>query len=366
MLSYLESLSDIWGPFRLFGFLTFRAMLAGGTGLVVGWLVAPALMRYLKGLKMREVGRTAAEVGELAKLHQGKKDTPTMGGLIIACGFFSATLLWARPNIYVLTALLVFGGLMAVGFVDDYLKVSKKNSRGLAGKYKLIAQAGLTLLVLLILSFDAEAGARVRELWIPFYKNPVTLALPWILCFVLLFLILAGSSNAINLTDGIDGLAIGCTVSALLAFAPMAYFAGNSVISEYLFLSYLPGTGELAVLGAGLLGASLAFLWYNSHPAEVFMGDTGSLALGGVIGVIAFMIHQPFTLVIVGGIFVGEAASVMIQVASYKSTRKRVFLMSPIHHHFELKGWHENKVVIRFWILSLLFSILGLASLKLR
>ncbi|MEC8208871.1 MAG: phospho-N-acetylmuramoyl-pentapeptide-transferase, partial [Verrucomicrobiota bacterium] len=182
-----------------------------------------------------------------------------------------------------------------------------------------------------------------------------------------LFLILSGSSNAINLTDGVDGLAIGCTVTVALAYAIMAYMAGNVIISEYLFISYIPGVGELAVVCAALLGASLSFLWYNSHPAEVFMGDTGSLALGGLIGMIAFMVHQPLTLIIVGGIFVIEASSVILQVGSFKlRSGKRIFRMSPIHHHFELKGWHENKVVIRFWILSLIFAMAGLATLKLR
>ena len=187
-----------------------------------------------------------------------------------------------------------------------------------------------------------------------------------VVVFAFFFLVLCGSSNAINLTDGLDGLAIGCTVTVALAFGILAYVSGHKEIAGYLAVSYAPGTGELAVVCSALLGGGLAFLWYNSHPAEVFMGDTGSLAIGGLIGVIALLIHQPFTLVIVGGIFVWEAASVIVQVASFKMTGKRVFLMSPIHHHFELKGWHENKVVIRFWILSLVFAIAGLATLKLR
>ena len=190
--------------------------------------------------------------------------------------------------------------------------------------------------------------------------------MPLLLMVPFLFVILAGSSNAINLTDGVDGLAIGCTVTVALAYAIMAYVAGNVVLADYLFISYIPGVGELTVVCAALLGASLAFLWYNSHPAEVFMGDTGSLALGGLIGMIAFMVHQPFTLIIVGGIFVMEAMSVILQVGSYKTRKQRIFRMAPIHHHFELKGWHENKVVIRFWILSLIFAMAGLATLKLR
>jgi phospho-N-acetylmuramoyl-pentapeptide-transferase len=206
----------------------------------------------------------------------------------------------------------------------------------------------------------------MREFWVPFYKDVVIMETPLVFLAAFLFLILSGSSNAINLTDGVDGLAIGCTVTVALAYAIMAYAAGNIIISEYLFISYIPGAGELTVVCSALLGASLAFLWYNSHPAEVFMGDTGSLALGGLIGMIAFMVHQPLTLIIVGGIFVMEAGSVILQVASFKSRGKRIFRMSPIHHHFELKGWHENKVVIRFWILSLIFAMAGLATLKLR
>jgi phospho-N-acetylmuramoyl-pentapeptide-transferase len=206
----------------------------------------------------------------------------------------------------------------------------------------------------------------MRELWVPFYKEVLWSQMSLFFLVPFLFLILSGSSNAINLTDGVDGLAIGCTVTAAMAFAIMAYAAGNTIIADYLFISYIPGAGELAVVCSALLGASLAFLWYNSHPAEVFMGDTGSLALGGLIGMIAFMVHQPLTLIIVGGIFVMEAGSVILQVGSFKLRKKRIFRMSPIHHHFELKGWHENKVVIRFWILSLIFAMAGLATLKLR
>jgi len=224
----------------------------------------------------------------------------------------------------------------------------------------------LTGVALLLLLSVPDSAAKMRELWVPFYKDMLISSMPIWLLAPFFFLVLAGSSNAINLTDGVDGLAIGCTVTAALAFAIMAYVAGNVIISDYLFISYIPGAGELTVVCAALLGASLAFLWYNCHPAEVFMGDTGSLALGGLIGVIAFMVHQPFTLIIVGGIFVMEAGSVILQVASFKTRGKRIFRMSPIHHHFELKGWHENKVVIRFWILSLIFAMAGLATLKLR
>ena len=366
MLFFLENLESYWGPFRLFGFITVRAVMAGLFSFVVGLVFGPAIIRRLQSLRMKEAGRSEEVVGNLAVLHQGKKETPTMGGLILFLSVSAAVLLFARPNVYVAVAWLVYAGLTAVGFLDDYRKVVQKNSDGLSGRIKLLAQAALAAVVLAVLLQHPDTSATVRELWVPFYKDVAVESLALWILFPFFFLILAGSSNAINLTDGIDGLAIGCTVTSALAFGLMAYFSGNVIISDYLLISYLPGTGELAVVCSALLGASLAFLWYNAHPAEIFMGDTGSLALGGLVGVIAFLIHQPFTLVIVGGIFVVEAVSVILQVGSFKARRKRIFLMAPIHHHFELRGWHENKVVIRFWILSLLCAIAGLASLRLR
>jgi len=271
--------------------------------------------------------------------------------------------------------------LTMVGFADDYLKVSKKNSKGLPGKLKLLGQlvtTGVALFILLgpfanqlsgVGSESLGSVEKMREFWMPFvsYDDQSSVPVLSLTALSLLFLVtLTGTSNAINLTDGLDGLAIGCTVTVALTYAIMAYASGNFLIADYLKISWVPGTGELAILCTALLGGSLAFLWYNAHPAEVFMGDTGSLAIGGLIGIIALMIHQPLTLIIVGGIFVMEASSVIIQVFSFKTRGKRVFLMSPIHHHFELKGWKETKVVIRFWILSLLFALVGLATLKLR
>jgi phospho-N-acetylmuramoyl-pentapeptide-transferase len=279
--------------------------------------------------------------------------------------------------VYVVTALIVYLGLTVVGFLDDYLKIRYKNSKGLPGRYKLMGQGALTLITLVLLlncgalfsGGEAQAGfvaESARQLWLPFLKYPIVATMPFWFMAIFLFFVLAGSSNAINLTDGMDGLAIGCTVTAAMAFGIMAYSTGHAVVADYLLLRPLPGTGELAVVCAALVAGSLGFLWFNAHPAEVFMGDTGSLAIGGLIGVIAFMIQQPFTLVIVGGIFVIEALSVIIQVICFKSTGRRVFLCSPIHHHFELKGWAETQVVVRFWILSLIFAVCGLATLKLR
>ena len=333
---------------------------------MLAFILAPRLFAMLRQFKMAQTFRDASVVGKLAELHESKKNTPTMGGLLIFISILVNTLLWAKPNIYIITSLLVFTGLTAIGFLDDYLKVSKKSSDGLAGRAKLLAQALLTLAVIIFLKVNDLSSELVGDIWIPFVKGAVIDNLHFIPLCGFFFFVLAGSSNAINLTDGIDGLAIGCTVTVALAFGIMAYASGNKIISDYLLISYLPGTGELLILCSSLLGSSLAFLWYNSHPAEVFMGDTGSLALGGLIGTIAFMIHQPFTLVIVGGIFVIEAVSVILQVGSFKMTGKRIFKMAPIHHHFELMGWHESKVVIRFWILSLIFAIIGLATLKLR
>ena len=366
MLSYLAGLEDLWGPFRLFGSISLRMVLAGATAMIVGFLIAPRLMDRLKSLSMSQSFRDISEVGRLAELHSNKKFTPTMGGLMIYASIAISTLLWASWNVFTMTAIMVYTGLTGIGFVDDYLKVVKKNSKGLPGRFKLLGQALITIFALVLLKISKVTRIEIHEIWVPFYKFPLIDYLPLILLFGFFFLVLAGSSNAINLTDGIDGLAIGCSITAAFAYGLMSYASGNSVIADYLLLSYLPGSGELSILCATIVGASLTFLWYNSHPAEVFMGDTGSLGLGGLIGVIALMIHQPFTLMIVGGIFVIEAISVILQVASFKSRGKRIFKMAPIHHHFELLGWHENKVVIRFWILSLLFALIGLATLKLR
>jgi phospho-N-acetylmuramoyl-pentapeptide-transferase len=378
MLTYLQNLEDLFGPLRLFQFISVRAMMAGLTSLFLGFYLGPRLFALLRSLDARQAFRSEEEVGELAGLHKEKASTPTMGGLLIFVSVLLSSLLWADPNVYVVTALAVYALLTVVGFSDDYLKVAKRNSKGLPGKMKLLGQLIAVAVALYLLigpvgemltgikGNASGSAAKMSQLWVPFYKEVLWQAMPLTAIFVLFFFTLCGSSNAINLTDGLDGLAIGCTVTVALAYGLMAYASGNSIISDYLLISMVPGTGELTVVCAALLGGCLAFLWYNAPPAEVFMGDTGSLAIGGLVGIIALMIHQPFTLVIVGGIFVIEAASVILQVASFKLTGNRIFRMAPIHHHFELKGWKETNVVIRFWILSLLFAIMGLATLKLR
>ncbi len=366
MLSYLAQYEEYFGPFRLLRFITFRTLFASGTSLLIGYMLGPWVIAKLRSFSFQQSLRDKSEVGKLAELHEGKKNTPTMGGLLICLSVTSSCLLWAQWNVWVLTALMVYVSLTGLGFMDDYLKVSKRNSKGVSSRFKLVWQSVTTVVALLILINNPSSAAQTRELWLPFFKDAVWVSMPLWFLFVFLFFVLVGSSNAINLTDGIDGLAIGCTISAALVYAVMAYAAGNAIISDYLLISYVPGVGELTVICGSLVGAGLAFLWFNTHPAEVFMGDTGSLALGGLIGIIAFMVHQPVTLVIVGGIFVMEAMSVILQVGSFKLTGKRIFRMAPIHHHFELKGWAESKVVVRFWILSLIFAIAGLGTLKLR
>lgn len=366
MLSYLVGLEDIWGPFRLFGYLTFRSALAMCISLIIGFSLAPWILRKLRMLKAEQSLRTAKEIGHLAELHSGKKNTPTMGGILIYLSIVPSIFLCARWNVYIWVALLVYTGLTIIGFCDDYLKVSKRNSKGVNSKWKLAAQGFLTVVAVGILLGNVDTHLIMSELWVPFYKHPLITEMPIWFIMIFFFFVMAGSSNAINLTDGIDGLAIGCVIPTFLVYGIIAYFVGNTIIAHYLNIKYVAGCEELAIVCSATAGAALVFLWYNSHPAEVFMGDTGSLGLGGLIGAIAFMVHEPFTLVIVGGIFVIEAISVLLQIASFKWLGKRIFRMAPIHHHFELKGWHENKVVIRFWIIGLLFAIAGLSTLKLR
>ncbi|MDR0901670.1 MAG: phospho-N-acetylmuramoyl-pentapeptide-transferase [Opitutaceae bacterium] len=376
MLSYLSNFADYasWsGPLRLLRFLTFRALMGAGTAALIGFVLGPWLIHRLRVLKFGQ-HYDDDRTGDLAARFD-KKNTPTMGGLLIFLSVFLSTVLWARPNIWVVVALFVFAALTAVGFRDDYLKVARKSRDGISSREKMLWQTLITVIALAALLTEPVSAGKIRELWVPFLKQPVWIFAGWagvLALFAMMFLWVVGFSNAINLTDGLDGLAVGCTISVALVYGIMAYAAGNTLISDYLLISFVPGTGELAVICGALVGAGLSFLWFNSHPAEVFMGDTGSLALGGLIGVIAFMVQQPLTLVIVGGVFVAEAASVMIQVGFFKYTRRRhgegrrFFLMAPVHHHFQKRGWPETKVVARFWIISLICALAGLGTLKLR
>jgi phospho-N-acetylmuramoyl-pentapeptide-transferase len=373
MLSYLADLEAIWGPLRVFRYLTFRTICAAVTATLIGFLIGPRLIAYLRRLKFGQ-HYDDDRTGDLATRFD-KKNTPTMGGLLIFVSVFVSAALWAAPNVWVCVSLFVYAALTAVGFRDDYLKVVRKSRDGISSREKMFWQTVVTVIALAVLLLHPASAATIREFYVPFRKEPVWVfggTLGILALFGIVYLWLVGFSNAINLTDGLDGLAIGCTITVALTYAIMAYVAGNVIISDYLYINYVPGAGELTVICGALLGAGMAFLWYNSHPAEVFMGDTGSLALGGLIGVIAFMVQQPLTLVLVGGVFVWEAVSVIIQVGYFKLSRRRTgvgqrfFLMAPIHHHFQKQGWPETKVVLRFWVLSLMCALAGLGTLKLR
>ncbi len=371
MLSYLADFEHHFGPLRLLRYITVRTVGASATALVIGFVLGPWLIARFRALKFGR-GYIDERTGELGATYFDKKHTPTMGGLIIFLAVFFSAVLWAVPNIWVVTALFVYTALTVPGWRDDYLKVVHKNKDGIKSWEKIAWQTATTVIALGLLLWHPQSAAKIRELWVPFLKTALIPNMHWSLLLVLIYLWIVGFSNAINLTDGLDGLAAGCTITVALVFAIMAYVAGNSIYSQYLLISYVPGTGELTVICGALIGACMAFLWYNSHPAEVFMGDTGSLALGGLIGVMAFMIHQPLALVIAGGVFVAEALSVILQVGWFKFTKRRrgagrrLFRMAPIHHHFQKLGWPETKVVLRFWVLSLGCALLALATLKIR
>ncbi|MDR2863436.1 MAG: phospho-N-acetylmuramoyl-pentapeptide-transferase [Puniceicoccales bacterium] len=367
MLYYLKNLTSVWGPFRLFEYQTVRAVLAGATALVIGFIIAPFVLEKLRNLRHSE-----RDLNGIVK--DGGK-VPVMGGFIVLIPALISSLLLVRMNLWVVVALIIYLGMSLVGFFDDYLKVKKNNSDGISGRVKLLGQGACALIAMTVLfvASDEKTFAASLEVWVPFLKTAVLMpdSFPlWggILLIVAFFtLVTVSSSNAVNLTDGLDGLAIGCVITTTLTFGVIAYLSGHVHFAKYLQIGYVPGGGELAVLCSALLGGSLVFLWYNAEPAEVYMGDIGSLGLGGVIGAIAFMTHQPFLLIVAGGVFVAEALSVMIQVVWFKHTGgRRVFLMSPIHHHFQKKGWRVSKIVIRFWLLSLLCGIASLITLKLR
>jgi phospho-N-acetylmuramoyl-pentapeptide-transferase len=371
MLSYLSAYGDWFGPLRLLHYNSVRTIGAAITALVIGFIIGPWLIRRFRELKFGH-DYIDERTGALGATYFDKRHTPTMGGLIIFIAVFFSSVLWAEPNIWVFVALLVYTLLTIPGWRDDYLKVVHKNKDGLKSWEKIAWQSATTVIALGILLWHPLSAGKIRELWVPFVKTAVIQYMPWWLLLMLIYLWIVGFSNAINLTDGLDGLAVGCTITVALVFGIMAYVAGRVDFSGYLLISHVVGAGELTVVCGALIGACMAFLWYNSHPAEVFMGDTGSLALGGLIGVMAFMIHQPVTLLLVGGVFVLEAVSVILQVGWFKLTKRRsgvgqrLFLMAPIHHHFQKKGWPESKVVLRFWVLSLGCALAGLATLKLR
>lgn len=361
LYNLLSPLSPDLGVLNLFRYLTFRTGGAVMTALLVCFLTGPAVIRWLKSRQVH--GQPIREDGPESHLLT-KKGTPTMGGFIILLGLSVATLLWADlRNQYVWAVLMVTVGFGAIGFADDYLKLTRRNHKGLPGRIRLVLEIALAVIAAVWIMHITRAPLN-DALAVPFLKATLV-NLGW---FFPAFaaLVMVGSSNAVNLTDGLDGLAIVPVMIAAACFALISYLVGNAVFANYLQLHFVPGSGELAVFCGALVGASLGFLWFNAPPAMVFMGDTGSLSVGGALGAISVVTKHELVLVMIGGLFVLETISVIVQVLSFKLTGKRVFRMAPLHHHFEKKGWAESTVVIRFWIIAIILALIGLSTLKLR
>jgi phospho-N-acetylmuramoyl-pentapeptide-transferase len=376
--------AETLSPFRLFRYITVRSAGAAITALALSWWLGPKVIAWLKRIKFdQDYADVAAEAGGLQSRVIQKKGTPTMGGILIITVLNLTTLLWAQWNTLIQLTLLSVLVLTALGFYDDYAKITKQSGGGATARFKLVVQFILASFVAFYLwKLPAISELRIPEsktviasnlvsvVMLPFYKYPVHTGA--IVGLLLIVFAIVGSSNAVNLTDGLDGLAIGCTLIVTLVFLVLTYVSGHAEISRYLQVPHVAGAGELTVFCAAMMGAGMGFLWFNCHPAQVFMGDTGSLALGGALGIVAVLIHQPFVLVIAGGVFVMEAASVILQRGWFRYTKKRtgvgqrIFLMSPIHHHFEKKGWYESQVVTRFYILCVLFAVIALSTLKIR
>ncbi len=373
-LLYLE-LYRYFPPFRIFRYLTFRTAFASLTALFTGMVIGPLVINRLREF---QIGQYIREEGP--KAHQKKAGTPTMGGLLIVISVLVPTLLWADlSNRFVWLAVGSTTAFAAIGFADDYIKIVHRRNLGLTARAKFGLQILTSVLIAIALIAMQTRGMYSTKLMVPFVKqfrpdlaiealehNAHLWPLAFIPFIVFVVIVLVGSSNAVNLTDGLDGLAIGCTVIAAGALAVLTYVSGHATFAAYLELERMPQVGELTIFCGAMVGAAIGFLWYNAHPAEVFMGDVGSLALGGAIGTVAVMIKQELLLPFIGGIFVIEAVSVILQVASYKLRKKRIFKMAPIHHHFELMGWSESKIIVRFWIASLVFALFALTTLKLR
>jgi len=361
MLYHLaQYLQDYYSGFNVFNYLTLRAILGVLTALGISLLIGPAMIRKLS---QYNIGQTVRNDGP--ESHLIKAGTPTMGGALILVAIGISTLLWSNlTNRYVWVVLgvtLVFG---IIGWIDDYKKLVQRDPRGLIARYKYLAQSVAALAVAIYLYRTATTPVQT-ELLVPFLKD-TTIALGPISFVLLAYLVIVGSSNAVNLTDGLDGLAILPTVMVGGALGVFAYLSGNTVFASYLGIPYIPGVGELVIFCGTLVGAGLGFLWFNTYPAQVFMGDVGALALGAALGIVAVLVRQELVLFIMGGVFVMETVSVILQVGSYKLTGKRIFRMAPLHHHFELKGWPEPRVIVRFWIITVILVLIGLASLKVR
>ena len=388
LAAWLQSLSPEFGFFRVFQYLTFRAVMAAMTALLIGLIAGPFVIRRLTELKIGQPIR-----GYAMETHLSKRGTPTMGGVLILLSMAISTLLWFEwSNRFVWITLVVTLGFGAVGWVDDWRKVVHKDPEGMRSREKYFWQSliGIVAALYLVFSISESSNLRVVELFfrwvqsgfdvnlppkaglmVPFFKE-VTYPLGVFGFVIMTYLVIVGSSNAVNLTDGLDGLAILPVVLVGASLGVFAYVTGNAVYSKYLFFPHIPGSGELLVLCSAMAGAGLAFLWFNTHPAQVFMGDVGALALGGALGTVAVIVRQEIVLAIMGGIFVAEAVSVMLQVSWFKYTKKkygegrRILKMAPLHHHFEKSGWKETQVVVRFWIITMLLCLVGLSTLKLR
>jgi phospho-N-acetylmuramoyl-pentapeptide-transferase len=370
-----QQLFPHFSPFRIFRYLTFRTAFASLTALFITLIIGPYVIRKLREF---QIGQYIREEGPQA--HKKKAGTPTMGGVLICIAILVPTLLWADlTNKFVWIATIATLAFGAIGFADDYLKIVHRRNLGLTGRSKLMLQFLFAFLVGAVLVLMQANGEYSTHLVVPFFKkftpdliitsltqNSYTYFLAFLPFLIFISLVIVGSSNAVNLTDGLDGLAIGCTVIAAGALTVLTYVSGHAVFAEYLELPRIPQVAELSIFCGAMVGASIGFLWYNAHPAEIFMGDVGSLALGGAIGTVAVIIKQELLLPFIGGIFVIEALSVILQVGSYKLRQKRIFKMAPLHHHFELLGWSESKVIARFWIASLIFALFALTTLKLR
>jgi phospho-N-acetylmuramoyl-pentapeptide-transferase len=357
---------------RVFRYITVRSAGAAVTALLFCWIFGPSVIRWLKELRFGQDYQDKAEAaGGMTARILNKRGTPTMGGVLIVLAMDLSALLWAQLNELVLLTLLSLVVLAGLGFYDDYAKITQQNNQGAKSWIKLSVQTALALFIGFYLWILPSTSPLISEIMVPFFKNPVLSGAAGV-GLILTVVTIVGSSNAVNLTDGLDGLAIGCALIVTTVFLVLTYIAGNALFSAYLQVPFVPGAGELTVICAALFGAGLGFLWFNCHPAQVFMGDTGSLALGGALGIMAVLIHQPLVLLIAGGVFVAEAVSVIFQTCYFKYTRrrygigKRVFLMAPLHHHFEKKGWYESQVVTRFYILSVLCAVVALSTLKLR